>query len=102
MTKKAQLQKTKRKNPKRLDPCELRAYKDSILDVSGGICQLCSEERAVDMHHSLYGSRGADKDDRSLVAVCRDCHDKCHQSKHGALNSKAKEIGIDNWREYNG
>ena len=97
-----QLQKQKKQKVKRLSPIELSAYKDTIYEECNGMCQLCDETPADDYHHALYGRQGADKDDRILVAICRDCHIKCHQSKHGSVNGKAKELGTNNWRLHNG
>ncbi len=102
MTKAEQLKKNRKQNEKKLSRTELIAYKDTILEECNGMCQLCEEEVADDFHHPYFGSRGADKDDRILTATCRVCHTKCHQSKHGALNTKAKDIGINNRRIHNG
>lgn len=99
-SKETQLKMAKKKNDKRLDPCEYRALKDSILDRTNGICQLCGVAAISEYHHSLYGSRGADKDDRSIVGICRGCHSNCHKDKHGELNTLAVEIGENNWERY--
>lgn len=99
MTKEEQTKKAKKKNSRRLSRDELVSYKDTIFDISGGLCQLCQEVSPDDYHHPFFGSY---KDDNYLVAVCRECHTKCHQSKHGALNTKAKEIATENRRVHNG
>lgn len=99
-SKEIQLKKTKNKNDKRLDPCEYRALKDSILDRTNGICQLCGVASGDDFHHSKWGKYGADKIDSSVVLVCRTCHSNCHKDKHGELNTLAVEIGENNWERY--
>ena len=63
-------------------------------------CQICGEDIAVDHHHLFYGSFGADKDDRCLIAVCRRCHEWCHRNKRESQD-KYKEIAYRNWREFN-
>ena len=96
-----QIKKNRQLNEKRLSRPNLIAYKDTIFNECNGMCQLCLVNGADDFHHPFYGCRGADKDDTKLTAVCRGCHTKCHQSKHGALNTKAKEIAISNWSIHN-
>ena len=98
MTKQEQIKKTRQKSTRRLSRDELIAYKDTIFDISCGLCQLC-QNKADDYHHPFFGR---DKDDNYLIAVCRECHTKCHQSKHGALNTIAKEIAQENNRIHNG
>lgn len=101
MTKKQQLKKQKKKNPKKLDRFELMEYKDHILEKCYGLCQICGD-KAVDFHHPYFGRYGADKDDRKLTALCRKCHNECHKSKSGDMNTQSKRIADDNWRSHNG
>ncbi|MFT7880951.1 MAG: hypothetical protein ABXS91_11225 [Sulfurimonas sp.] len=103
ITKKEQLKKTKIPNPKKLDPCELRGFKDSILDTSAGICQVCKTEGVQDFHHAQFGCSGANKDDRTLVGICRGCHHLIHHSRKGRgkeLREVAIEIGEKNWKSW--
>lgn len=62
------------------------------LDISDYIgCEICSRP-AVDIHHiEAKGMGGSKKKDyiENLIAVCRECHNKCHASKD--YNSMAKE-----------
>ena len=101
MTKEQQLSKNKKNNHKKLSRLELLNYKDHIIDKCYGLCQICGD-KAHDHHHPYFGKYGADKDDRYLIALCRECHNSCHKSKHGTTNTKAKSIATDNWRSYNG
>lgn len=101
ITKKAQLKKNRRKNEKRLDKEALHNFKMDINFFARDICQLCRMAYGIEHHHPVYGCRGADKDDRVLVLVCRSCHDKCHKEKHGEWNTKAKQIGNKNWEKHN-
>lgn len=101
MTKKDQLKKNRKPNPKKLSRPENEAYRCTIDEISFGKCQLCGTI-GQDYHHPYYGNRGADKDDRYQLAVCRTCHTECHRSKHGAMNTKAKGIAEENWGVHNG
>ncbi|ADV47044.1 HNH endonuclease [Nitratifractor salsuginis] len=66
------------------------------------VCQVCGMEMAQEAHHSKYGYFGAKKDDRSLVAVCRECHYQIHHGRRGVCKSRKEieEIGEANWTEY--
>jgi hypothetical protein len=44
---------------------------------AGGICEGCGARQAVDIHHLTYRRMG-DECLFDLVAVCRECHEKCH------------------------
>lgn len=55
-------------------------------------CEICLAP-SIDIHH-LEG-RGPECDViENLIAVCRGCHNKCHDSKE--FNQEAKEIHLDN------
>lgn len=100
MTKEEQLKKNKKENPKRMSKYDLDQYKSFIFNKTGGTCQMCGGV-ADDFHHSRFGRQGADKDDRSLVAVCRKCHTRCHQEKNGTYGNEAIKIGDKNWGDFN-
>tara|TARA_R110002124_G_scaffold283449_2_gene459473 strand:- start:3106 stop:3351 length:246 start_codon:yes stop_codon:yes gene_type:complete len=54
-------------------------------------CEICSRP-AVDIHHIESKGMGGSKTKdyiENLIAVCRECHNKCHASK--VYNSMAKE-----------
>jgi len=102
ISKTQQTKKNRKPNLKRLDLCELRAYKDTIFDECNGMCQLCLVNQADDFHHPFFGRQGADKDDTKLTAVCRNCHSECHALKHGGLNLRAKNVAMGNWSMHNG
>jgi len=101
MDKQTQLYKTKRVNLKKLSRLENKLFHDSILDSTGGICQLCNEAEGADFHHTLWGCYGANKDDSRQILVCRKCHELCHKEKHGVVNTIAIKISELNWKEYN-
>ncbi len=59
-------------------------------------CECCGK-RSVDIHHlSAKGMGGSKLKDyiENLIAVCRECHVKCHSYKD--FNDKAKEIHLNN------
>jgi hypothetical protein len=102
LSKEEQLKRSKPKNPKKLGYIAWHDYVDYLNDFSNGKCQVCKTNPLHDFHHAIFGSYGADKDDHSLVGVCRKCHEDCHKDKHGAVNSKAVRIGRSNWKKYKG
>lgn len=59
-------------------------------------CEICGA-KSVDIHHLIFkkmgGSKLLDYID-NLIAVCRNCHDKCHN--HPEFNELAKEIHLKN------
>jgi hypothetical protein len=59
-------------------------------------CEICNS-KSVDIHHLISKGMGGSKTKdyiENLIAVCRECHVKCHSSID--FNSKAKEIHINN------
>ena len=59
-------------------------------------CECCGA-KAVDVHHlDSKGMGGSKTKDfiENLIAVCRGCHNKCHDSKD--FNNEAKEIHLSN------
>ena len=60
------------------------------------LCEICNSV-AVDIHHLIAKGMGGSKTKdyiENLIAVCRDCHNKCHASIE--FNTKAKEIHKNN------
>lgn len=104
MTKEEQLRKTKRPNPKRMIKTEYELYVDFVNDKAGGMCQCGCGRPAQDIHHSL---RGSNKDDRSIIAICRTCHNLIHScspkdiDEGSRLALFSKGVGKKNWEEYN-
>ena len=59
-------------------------------------CEVC-KSKAVDIHHLIAKGMGGSKTKdyiENLIAVCRNCHVKCHSSIE--FNNKAKEIHKSN------
>lgn len=50
-------------------------------------CAVCNGS-AVDIHHIVFKSRGGGNDIENLIALCRTCHNKAHQSQKGAYSQK--------------
>lgn len=84
-----------------MTPKVLKLWKSIILDI--GVCQICNTSRLLDSpHHSHFGNGGADKDDRYLVCICKDCHSQIHHKEGGydslsKTREETKAIGEDNW-----
>jgi len=67
------------------------------------ICQCCEIREAQDIHHAGYGAGG--RDDRTIIAICRECHYEIHHGKGGySVLSKDRqellEIGLKNHKEW--
>lgn len=59
-------------------------------------CEIC-QKPSVDIHHIDFKGMGGSKTKdyiENLIAVCRECHNKCHESKE--FNQKAKKIHLQN------
>lgn len=59
-------------------------------------CEVCSKT-SIDVHHlDIKGMGGTKKEEKieDLIAVCRECHNKCHD--HPEFNEKAREIHLKN------
>lgn len=61
------------------------------------VCQLCESNLSIEAHHSRYG---AYKDDKTLIAVCRQCHQMAHSNKH-KWEKLLLPIADLNWLEFN-
>ena len=55
-------------------------------------CEVCNAP-SIDIHHIEGRVKSGDVIE-NLIAVCRECHNKCHSSKE--FNEKAKEIHLNN------
>ncbi len=100
MTKQQQTKWNKKSNPKKLTPADYKDFVNYIFNKAERKCQLCTFKPIDDLHHSVYGSFGADKDDRTLVGVCRACHSDIHDHGNRDKREKAKKIGKENWKGY--
>ena len=60
----------KTKKEKRLSKSENLRFRQWLCE-SFSRCQICGVNPPQDAHHLSYGSYGADKDDRTQIAVCR-------------------------------
>lgn len=89
--------KTKKEN--RLSVEVMSSFRNFISEKSFDTCQICHKEHIADFHHLFYGSYGADKDDRTLIGVCRECHEWCHANKVKS-QERYEHIAQDNWRYF--
>ena len=83
----------------RFNEAYYRKYQERIKDI--GVCQVCDISSNLDTPH--HTKQGANKDDRSLICICIECHDILHRVVFSTLHKTRKElesIGEDNWREY--
>jgi hypothetical protein len=85
--------------PKRFPPKEYKAYQDHIKGI--GVCQVCEVSTNLDTPH--HTKQGANKDDRSLICICIECHDILHRVGFETLAKtrlELLEIGEENWSSY--
>ncbi len=69
-----------------------RDRKDRYYKKYKKICRACGTPHSIDLHHMIYGIFGKEPD-RTLVPLCRVCHDEYHKIYKGR-NS------IDNTKYY--
>ena len=75
------------------------AYKKVYLDYYGLTvadwlpCESCGTT-AVDIHHILFKSQGGKDVIENLVSLCRDCHNKCHNSPD--FNDYVQDLHLSN------
>ncbi len=89
----------KPKKENRLSVEQMSRFRNFIFQKSMDTCQICHKEHIAEFHHLMFGSYGADKDDRTLIGVCRKCHEWCHAHKHESQKAY-KQIANENWSEY--
>lgn len=99
MTKQQQLTKNgKIKQSKKLPKAENISYRQWLQE-NITVCQICGIRQPEDAHHLNYGSYGADKDDKTQIAVCRVCHIWLHANKRKGIE-RYSHIAQDNWSAY--
>lgn len=89
----------KTKNEKRLKNDDMILFKIFVNSKALFTCQICKKNEIDDMHHLLFGSYGADKDDRTIIGVCRECHEWCHKHKHES-QARYMFIADRNWKAF--
>ncbi|WP_201353835.1 hypothetical protein [Hydrogenimonas urashimensis] len=104
MTKAEQTRWNKPKSLKRMSPEHLQAFR-SWLFLTFPTCQICGSHASCEAHHAKYGRSGADKDDRTLVALCHPCHYEIHHGKDGyaalgVSREDVERIGEKNYERY--
>ena len=103
MTKADQLSKSRKPNPSKMTKIEKGLFEDFISEKVNGLCQCDCGAAGVEYHHSL---RGAYKDDRSIILICRRCHTLIHNCEYknvdetSRLTLLAKAKGKQNWKGY--
>ena len=78
--------------PVRFSKSDYKEYQDFIMEI--GECQLCGSYDISAPHHSIFG---IDKDDRSLMCICNNCHIKIHHKGDKDLKESAVNFGDLNW-----
>lgn len=56
-------------------------------------CENCTKP-SVDIHHLKFKSQGGKDIIENLAAVCRECHNKCHDSR--GFNEEVKQKHLNN------
>jgi hypothetical protein len=85
----------------RLKPKELKTYRIYLAE-RYRTCQIGAKGCTgipEDTHHLIFGCYGANKDDTSLICVCRSCHNWAHANKH-LSQYKFLETAKKNWSDY--
>jgi len=101
-SKKQQLRKHRNINPKKMPKVEYEPYVDFVNSRANGMCQCGCGQKAQDIHHAYFGAGG--RDDRYIVAICRECHNAIHHGKDidkaSQMKLLCKSIGKENYKEY--
>jgi len=77
----------------------MKKYKKVYIDYFGYdvgdfiACESC-QKTSVDLHHLKFRSQGGKDIIENLAAVCRDCHNKCHDSRK--FNEEVKQKHLNN------
>lgn len=106
-SKQSQLQKNKQPNQNKMSEKEYKAKCDWLFNRYPK-CQICLINNSEDAHHAKFGNMGADKDDRTVIAVCRECHNMIHNSRTGivdkfgykAMRHQLEQLGVRNHEEW--
>jgi 5-methylcytosine-specific restriction endonuclease McrA len=67
----------------------MRFFKIDECDFVG--CESCSK-KAVDIHHLTFRSQGGKDVIDNLAALCRECHNKCHDHKEFNESVRIKHL----------
>lgn len=88
----------KTKKEKRLSKSENLRFREWLCE-SFSRCQICGVRPPQDAHHLYFGAFGADKDDKTQIAVCRECHEWLHKNKKYGQETY-KEIAEKNYQTF--
>jgi hypothetical protein len=84
----------------RLKKDEIKKRVQWLLDKE--VCQVCENSTNLDYpHHAIFG--WSNKDDRTMINICVDCHRTIHTKGYGPLKkdrSTIENIGWSNNEEY--
>lgn len=103
LSKENQLRKSKKPNPRKMTKVEYELYVDFVNEKAKGMCQCGCGRKADDIHHSM---RGINKDDRSIIAICKTCHNLIHSCGYKEIEEASrlallsKNIGKINFKDY--
>lgn len=85
--------------PQRFSKIEYKKYQDFIKSFE--ICQVCEVNFGNDAPH--HTKQGSNKDDRSLINICVDCHSIIHTKGYSTLDKSRMQlqaISASNWEIY--
>ena len=70
---------TRQKRPRlKLNPKEYSVVRKCVLNRDGWRCQACGSTKNLQVHHMKRRNQLADDAMSNLIALCADCHGKCH------------------------
>lgn len=55
--------------------------RQTVLERSQGICELCHQRPIAHLHHAVYRSQGGTGDLSNCLGVCYVCHEACHATR---------------------
>jgi len=57
------------------------AVREQVIGRAAGVCELCHQSQATEVHHRIYPAWGTFDHPDALVAICHACHCKSHGVK---------------------
>ena len=63
----------------------------AVLERAKGVCEDCSTDHSLELHHLHYRTVGEEEPD-DLLALCRDCHHQRHRLVCGDFCADPEEV----------
>lgn len=58
-----------------------KSVRQTVMERSNGMCELCGMRRIAHIHHCTYRSQGGTGELSNALGVCIPCHEACHSTR---------------------